>query len=75
MAERGELTLDAAASRLGVSKTTVLRLISAGATAARQVCKGAPWAVPEAQIEALRSGTATSGPRTVDANQKVLDLQ
>lgn len=75
MAERGELTLDAVASRLGVSKMTVLRLISAGALAARQVCKGAPWAVPEAQIEALRGGTATSGPRTVDANQKVLDLQ
>jgi excisionase family DNA binding protein len=75
MAERGELTLEVAASRLGVSKMTVLRLISAGAITARQVCKGAPWAVPEAQIAALRSGTATSGPRTVDANQKVLDLQ
>ena len=76
MAERGELTLDAAASRLGVSKMTVLRLISAGAITARQVCKGAPWAVPEAQIAALGSATATSGrPRTFYPTQKVLDFQ
>jgi hypothetical protein len=76
MAERGELTLDAAASRLGVSKMAVLRLISAGAITARQVCKGAPWAVPEAQIAALGSATATSGrPRTFDPTQKVLDFQ
>lgn len=76
MAERGELTLDAAASRLGVSKMTVLRLISTGTITARQVCKGAPWAVPEAQIAALGSATATSGrPRTFDPTQKVLDFQ
>ena len=53
MAERGELTLEEAARRLGVSKMTVLRLISAGTITATQVCKGAPWAIPEAQIAAL----------------------
>lgn len=71
MAARGELTLEEAARRLGVSKMTVLRLISAGTIAATQVCKGAPWAVPVAQIAAL-DGT---GPRTRDQNQKVMDFQ
>jgi excisionase family DNA binding protein len=42
MAARGELSLDEASQRLKVSKMTVLRLISAGAITARQVCKGAP---------------------------------
>jgi hypothetical protein len=76
MAERGELTLDAAAGRIGVSKMTVLRLISAGAIAGQQVCKGAPWAIPEAQIVALSPAMLPSGrPRTANPAQKVLDLQ
>src|SRR3954471_20280107 len=53
MAERGELTLEEAAERLGVSKMTVLRLIGSGTITARQVCKGAPWAIPAAQLETL----------------------
>ena len=76
MAERGELTLEEAARRLGVSKMTVLRLISAGTITATQVCKGAPWAVPEAQITALDGANPHAGrPRTYDQNQKVMDFQ
>ena len=75
MAERGELTLEEAARRLGVSKMTVLRLISAGTITAIQVCKGAPWAVPEAQIAALKGANPSVGPRTCDRNQKVMDFQ
>ena len=77
MAERGELTLEEAARRLGVSKMTVLRLISAGTiTAAAQVCKGAPWAIPEAQIMALDCANPHAGrPRTYDQNQKVMNFQ
>jgi excisionase family DNA binding protein len=76
MAERAELTLEGAASRLGVSKMTVLRSISAGTISARQVCKGAPWAVPEAQLAAL-AGTAVPSrrPRTSDPDQKVMNFQ
>ena len=60
----------------GVSTMTVLRLISAGTIAARHVCKGAPWAIPEAQIEALDSELVPSG-RALTRNlaQKVLDFQ
>ena len=76
MAGRGELTLKEAAGRLGVSTMTVLRLISAGTIAARQVCKGAPWAIPEAQIEALDSELVPSGGAlTRNRAQKVLDFQ
>jgi excisionase family DNA binding protein len=73
MAERGELTLEEAARRLGVSKMTVLRLISAGTIAAKQVCKGAPWAVPESQIMALTGPAAR--PLTADPDQKVIQFQ
>ena len=76
MAERGELTLEEAARRLGVSRMTVLRLISAGTLTANQVCRGAPWAVPEAQIVALNGANPHAGrPRTDDQNQKVMDFQ
>ena len=76
MAERGELTLEEAASRLCVSKMTVLRLIRDGAIAGKQVCKGAPWAIPESQIAALAPATLSSGrPRTSDPAQNSLDFQ
>ena len=74
MAERGELTLKEAAGRLGVSTMSVLRLISDGTLVAQQVCKGAPWAVPEQQIVALATA-AGSRPRTGRAGQEVLDFQ
>ncbi|MCY4393570.1 MAG: recombinase family protein [Rhodospirillaceae bacterium] len=76
MAERGELTLTDAAERLGISKMTVLRLISDGTIEATQVCKGAPWAIPEAPVDAL-CGTDlhNTGPRTPDPNQEQLELQ
>ena len=58
MAERGELTLEEAARRLTVSKMTVLRLIGRGAIQARQVCKGAPWAISAAELVGLDAHTA-----------------
>jgi excisionase family DNA binding protein len=76
MDERGELTLEAAASRLDVSKMTVLRLIRDGTIIGRQVCKGAPWAIPEAQVAAHKPADLHSGrPQTHDPAQKMLDLQ
>ena len=76
MAERGELTLKEAAARLGVSTMTVLRLIGDDTIAARQVCKGAPWAIPEEQIVALDGAIPPArAPRTSSSAQKVLDFQ
>ena len=75
MAERGELTLEDAAARLGTSRTTVLRLIADGTIDAAQVCKGAPWAIPKARIDALE-GTdfRRAGPVTRDPKQEELDF-
>jgi excisionase family DNA binding protein len=75
MAERGELTLEEAAERLGVSKMTVLRLIGSGAVTARQVCKGAPWAVPAAQLEILDPRVPSARPITAIPGQATLDFQ
>jgi excisionase family DNA binding protein len=76
MAERGEMTLEEAAELLQVSKMTVLRLISSGSIVASQVCKGAPWAIPRAQLEGLdlRSAAARR-PRTEAPGQTALDFQ
>ena len=75
MAERGELTLKDAAARLGTSKTTVLRLIANGMIDAAQVCKGAPWAIPKARIDALKgTNFRHAGPRTRDPKQKKFDF-
>jgi hypothetical protein len=58
MAERGELTLEETARHLKVSKMTVLRLIGNCVIQARQVCKGAPWAIPETELAGLDPRTA-----------------
>jgi excisionase family DNA binding protein len=50
-AERGEATLDEAAAALAISKSTVRRLIASGALPARQLCKGAPWIIRQADLE------------------------
>ncbi len=76
MAERGELTLKESAERLGVSTMTVLRLIGDGAIRASQVCRGAPWAIPEAELDAVADRNfAELRPRTADPNQEELDIQ
>ena len=76
MTERGELTLKETAERLSVSTMTVLRLIADGTIDASQVCKGAPWAIPKAQLDELcdpNSGDVR--PRTAHPNQEHLDIQ
>ncbi len=76
MAERGEVTVNEAASRLKIGRMSVLRLIASGTIEAQQVCKGAPWVIPEAQLADLEATISSGGrPRTGDPNQKVLDLQ
>ena len=43
--ERGELILHEAATRLGVSKMTIVRLIKDGVLPAKQTCAGAPYVI------------------------------
>jgi DNA invertase Pin-like site-specific DNA recombinase len=50
-AERGEATLDEAASTLTVSTSTIRRFIAEGILPATQHCKGAPWTIQQADLE------------------------
>jgi excisionase family DNA binding protein len=65
-AQRGELVLHEASTRLGVSKMTVVRLIKEGVLPAKQICVGAPYVIREADLElpalkqAIKSGRAVS---------------
>jgi excisionase family DNA binding protein len=65
-AQRGEVVLHEAATRLGVSKMTVVRLIKDGVLPAKQTCVGAPYVIREADLEllalkrAIKSGRAVS---------------
>jgi excisionase family DNA binding protein len=77
--QRGELTLDEAATRLNVSAMTVLRMIHRGGIPARQLCKGAPWVIKVADIdtEAARSeaGSRRRAPPTAEPSQQTLVFQ
>jgi DNA invertase Pin-like site-specific DNA recombinase len=50
-AERGEVTLDEAATALKVSPSTVRRLIEEQSLPAQQLCKGAPWMIKAVDLE------------------------
>ncbi|MGH8596455.1 MAG: excisionase family DNA-binding protein [Gammaproteobacteria bacterium] len=53
--ERGEITLDEAATTLSVSSSTVRRLIKDGKLPANQLCKGAPWIIGRTSRSISRS--------------------
>ncbi|HYX47319.1 MAG TPA: helix-turn-helix domain-containing protein, partial [Sphingomicrobium sp.] len=76
MAQRGELTLEQTAQHLAVSKMTVLRLIGSGALPARQVCKGAPWAIAVAELAGLDTRTVlVRRPQPQDPGQQSFAFQ
>ena len=76
-AERRELILHEAASRLGINKMTVIRLIRDGILPGRQICAGAPYVIREGDLDrptvrsAIRNGRAVSP----DARQQKLPFQ
>jgi excisionase family DNA binding protein len=77
--ERGEVTLDEAATALSVSPSTVRRLIKDGQLAATQLCKGAPWIIRAADLERSEVKSAAIArrlrrPRSGNPLQKVLEL-
>jgi excisionase family DNA binding protein len=77
-ADRGELTLEEAASSLGVSPMTALRMIRSGDLEGHHLCKGAPWvitaqSVEDARLRPLRRVAQT--PLTANPNQKLLMFQ
>ena len=76
-AERGEVTLEEAAGRLGVSRMTVIRLIKDRSLPAKQTCAGAPYVIRETDLDLptvrrlIESGRAVSQ----DPRQGTLEYQ
>jgi DNA invertase Pin-like site-specific DNA recombinase len=74
-AERGEITLDAAAQIIGVHKMTALRMIQRGDLSGRQPCAGAPWVIKAEDLAPFEARQRPKKPVTPDPAQQALDLQ
>lgn len=73
-ADRGEVSVMEAAVALGVTPTTVLRLICLKQLPARQACANAPWVLSKADIErCLADRTSAQTPPTFDSAQLPLE--
>jgi excisionase family DNA binding protein len=72
---RSEMSVSEASNLLGVTSTTVLRLIRLKQLPATQACVGAPWIMRRADVErckAERNHPAT--PPTIDSKQLALEI-
>jgi DNA invertase Pin-like site-specific DNA recombinase len=74
-AERGEITLDAAAQIIGVHKMTALRMIQRGDLSGRQPCAGAPWVIKAEDLAPFEARQRPKKPVTPDPAQQAIDLQ
>jgi excisionase family DNA binding protein len=76
-AARGELVLHEAATRLSVSKMTVVRLIRDGVLPAKQVCIGAPYVIRELDLDLpeVKRAIANANAVSADPRQGTLDYQ
>jgi DNA invertase Pin-like site-specific DNA recombinase len=74
-AERGEITLEAAAQIMDVSVMTALRMIRRGIIQGRQLCRGAPWVIRAEDMAAYRGQNASQHSLTPDLAQQSLQFQ
>jgi DNA invertase Pin-like site-specific DNA recombinase len=74
-AERGEITLEAAAKLIGVCNMTALRMLRRGDIKGRQACAGAPWVIKAGDLAGFASGKRRKPPLTPNATQQVFDFQ
>ncbi len=74
-AERGEITLEAAARIIDVSVMTALRMIKRGVIKGRQLCKGAPWVIKAADVAAYQAQNASQRPPPSDPGQQTFQFQ
>jgi DNA invertase Pin-like site-specific DNA recombinase len=65
-AERGEITLEAAAQIMNVSVMTALRMVRHGIIKGRQVCRGAPWVIKAEDVASRRPLTANPAQQSFD---------
>ena len=74
-AERGEITLEAAAQIMDVSIMTAQRTLRRGILKGRQLCKGAPWAIKHEDVAAYCAQNPSQRPLTSDPAQSTLQFQ
>src|SRR5271169_1225801 len=72
---RSEMSVSEAAIALGVTPTTVLRLIRVKQLPATQACVGAPWILRREEVERCVAGrNQPSPPPTADSEQLTLEI-
>src|SRR5437660_5846487 len=74
-AERGEITLEAAAKLIGVCNITALRILPRGDSKGRRACAGGPWVIKAEDLAGFARGKSQKPPLTPDAKQQVFDFQ
>ena len=74
-AERGEITLEAAANMIGVCNMTALRMLRRGGINGRQVCPGAPWAIKADELASFGENSNAPRPLTPNGAQRAFDFQ
>ena len=73
---RGEMSVSEVADVLGVTPTTIFRLIQSKHLPATQACVNAPWILTKSDVEqSMAERDRTSTPSTVDSAQMVLEIQ
>lgn len=73
---RGELTVSEVSTILGVSSTTVLRMIRHHHLPATQACPNAPWVLRKDDVDSFVAASDSSNrPQTADPNQLALEIQ
>jgi hypothetical protein len=74
-AERGEITLEAAAEIVGVCNMTALRMLRRGDIKGRQVCPGAPWVIKTVDLIGFTGRKRSNAPLTPNPDQQAFDFQ
>jgi hypothetical protein len=74
-ADRGEITLEAAAQIMDVSIMTALRMVRRGTIKGRQLCRGAPWVIKAEDLAAYSQQKPSRHPLTSDPTQQSLQFQ
>jgi DNA invertase Pin-like site-specific DNA recombinase len=74
-AERGEITLEAAAKIIGVCNMTALRMLRRGDIKGRQLCPGAPWVIRTADLVGFTDRKRSNRPLTPNPDQRAFDFQ
>jgi len=74
-ADRGEITLEAAAKIVGVCNMTALRMLRRGDIKGRQACPGAPWVIKAADLAGFTGQKRLGPPLTPNPDQQAFDLQ